>query len=376
MEPFMPLIRLFHRVARALLVLGRTLFEHLWRKPATALHLAGRGADLVRSKQALIVENMLVRHQLIVLRRSGARPRLTATDRALFVLLAGRLRTPGVRCWSFVQPATLLRWHRAGFRLFRRWKSRSRVGRPPLPAVTASLIKEMAANNPLWGAEGIRGGLLKLGIRVAKRTTEKYMRGTHTPRARGQTWTTFLRNQTRGIWACDFLQTTDLLFRPVFAFFIIEHARRRVVHLGVTRHPTAAWVTQQLREATPYDQQPRDLIRDNDATFGPTVARVAKASGIKILRTPVRAPRANALAERFLGSVRRECLEHILILGERHLHQVLHEYAAYFNRARPHQGLHQAIPQPPMAAVTGNPLGSVRAVPVLGGLHHEYQRAA
>ena len=326
----MPVIRPFRGFACALVMLGRTLFQRLWRKPAAATHLAGTGTDLVRSKQELIVENMVLRHQLIVLRRSVPRPTITAADRALLVLLAGRLRA-----WRqvlvIVQPATLLRWHRQGFRLFWTWRSRSRVGRPLIPAETIALIKGMAADNPLWGADRIRGELLKLGIRVAKRTIQKYLRGARAPRARGQTWTTFLRNQAKGIWACDFLQTTDLFFRPVFAFFVVEHATRRVVHLGVTRHPTDAWVAQQLREATPFDQKPTFLLRDNDAKFGPAFARVAEASGIRIVRTPVRAPRANALIERFLGSVRRECLDHVLILGERHLHQVLREYLGYFN---------------------------------------------
>ena len=195
------------------------------------------------------------------------------------------------------------------------------------------------------------------------------------PRPRGQTWATFLRTHAAGIWACDFLPVTDLLFRPLFAFFVVELATRRVVHVGVTRHPTDAWVTQQLREATPFDQRPRFLIRDNDGKFGPTFALVAEASGITILRTPHRAPRANAVCERFLGSVRRECLDHLLVLGERHLACVLREYVAYFNRARPHQGLGQAFPEPPIQE-TRRREGPICAVPVLGGLHHTYQRAA
>jgi transposase InsO family protein len=187
---------------------------------------------------------------------------------------------------------------------------------------------------------------------------------------------TFLRTQAKGIWACDFLQCTDLFFRPVFAFFIVEHATRRVVHLGVTRHPTDAWVAQQLREATPYGQKPKFLIRDNDAKFGPAFARLAWASGIRIIRTPVRAPRANAIAERFLGSVRRECLDHILILGEHHLYRVLCDYASYFNHARPHQGLQQAIPEAASGPPVEDALRTIRAVPVLNGLHHDYRRAA
>jgi len=233
----------------------------------------------------------------------------------------------------------------------------------------------MAADNPLWGAERIRGELGKLGIGVAKRTIQTYLRGNRSPRPRGQTWATFLRTHAAGIWACDFLPVTDLLFRPLFAFFVVALARRRVVHVGVTRHPTDAWLAQQLREATSFGQRPQYLIHDNDGKFGAAFARVAAASDIEILRTPRRAPQANAVCERFLGSVRRECLDHLLVLGERHLHRVLREYVAYFNRARPHQALGQALPEPSPWA-EGRRAGPIRAVPVLGGLHHTYQRAA
>jgi putative transposase len=161
----------------------------------------------------------------------------------------------------------------------------------------------------LWGAERIRGELHKLGIRVGKRTVQRHMRPVRPPRLGGQTWATFLRTHGREIWACDFLQLTDVLFRPVFAFFVVELGSRRVVHVGVTRSPTDAWVAQQLREATPDEVQPRFLIRDHDAKYGAAFARVAAASGIEVIRTPVRAPRANAVCERFLGSVRRECLD-------------------------------------------------------------------
>jgi transposase InsO family protein len=339
-----------------------------------AAHAAGIGADLLGGRAQLLAENALLRHQVIVLRRSVKRPAVTATDRALLVLLAGR-----VRAWRqallVVQPATLLRWHRAGFRALWRRQSRPGPGRPPLPAETVDLIWRMADENPLWGAERIRGELAKLGLRVAKRTIQAYRHGSRAPRPRGQSWATFLRNHATGIWACDFLPVTDLLFRPLFAFFVVELASRRVIHAGVTRHPTDAWVAQQLREAAPFDQRPTYLIRDNDGKLGATFARVAATRDIAILRTPYRAPRANAVCERFLGSVRRECLDHVLVLGEGHLRRVLREYVAYFNRDRPHQGIGQATPEPPPAAGR-NRAGLVSAVPVLGGLHHAYQRAA
>ncbi len=363
-----------HRLMRIVAGVRRALIARVWARPAAVTHAAGTGADLLRSRAQLLAENALLRQQLIVLRRGVTRPAMTPTDRALLVLLAGR-----VRAWRqallIVRPDTLLRWHRAGFRAFWRGKSRPGPGRPPLPAETVALIRRMAGENPLWGVERIRGELGKLGLKVAKRTIQTYLRDAHDPRPRGQTWATFLHNHAEGIWACDFLPVTDLLFRPLFAFFIVELASRRVVHVVATRHPTDAWVAQQLREATPFEQRPRYLLRDNDGKFGATFARVAEASGVEILRTPYRAPRANAVCERFLGSVRRECLDHLLILGERQLARALREYVAYFNRAQPHQGLGQATPEP-LPRGQDHREGPVHAVPVLGGLHHAYRRAA
>ena len=236
---------------------------------------------------------------------------------------------------------------------------------------------EIVANNRLWGAERIRGELLKLDIRVSKRTIQKYMRDVRPKRARGQSWKTFLRNHAAEIWACDYLPVTDLFFRPLFAFFIIELQSRKVIHVNVTRAPSDAWIAQQLREATPYGHTPKYLIRDNDRTYGPQFGRVASTSGIKILRTPYRTPQANAVCERFLGSVRRECLDHFLILQEKQLHRLLKAYVRYYNQARPHQGIGQRIPAPstPSTSPPKQP-NQVIALPVLGGLHHTYQRAA
>jgi putative transposase len=285
------------------------------------------------------------------------------------------------RTWKealfIIQPETLLRWHRELFRLFWKHKSKAHAKKTRLSLETITLIKEMAANNRLWGAERIRGELLKLDIRVSKRTIQKYMKQIRPKQARGQTWKTFVRNHAAEVWACDFLQVTDLFFRPLFAFFIIELKSRKVIHMNVTRSPTDLWVAQQLREATPYGQAPKYLIRDNDRKFGQSFARVATTSGIKVLRTPYRTPRANAVCERFLGSVRRECLDHFFILQEKQLHRLLKAYVMYFNQARPHQGLGQRIPDSPaFSPLPPNQGNQVRVVPVLGGLHHDYQRAA
>ncbi len=338
----------------------------------------GALADLVRSRPALVAGNALLRHQLAILRRGTRRPRCTPANRALLVLLASRVRT-WCAALLIVQPETLLRWHRRLFRGHWRRTSRAQIvaHRPPLAPETIALIKEMAGANRLWGAERIRGELRKLDIRVAKWTVQKYLRAARPPRRAGQTWATFLRNHADDIWACDFLPVTDALFRPLFAFFVIALGSRRVVHVGVTRHPTDAWVAQQLREATPFDQRPRWLIRDNDRKYGQAFAGVAAASGIAVVRTAYRAPKENAVCERFLGSVRRECTDHLLVLGESHLRRILRDYASSFNTERPHQGLQQRIPDRTEGTLTRPRAGGrVHAVPVLGGLHHAYRRVA
>ena len=235
----------------------------------------------------------------------------------------------------------------------------------------------MATANRLWGAERIRGELLKLDIRVAKSTILRYLREAGPPRRAGPPWATCLRSHAADIWACDFLPVADVLFRPRYATFVIALGTRRVVHVGVTRHPTDAWAAQQLREATPYEERPHFLLRDNHAKYGSSFARAAAGTGITELRTAYRAPRQHATCARFLGSVWRERLDHVLVLGEAHLRCVLREYGQYFNRDRPHQGLAQRVPiAPGEVADHTSTVGSVRAIPVLGGLPHAYARAA
>jgi len=293
-----------------------------WTKPLTSSLPLQTLADLGRSKSELVAENTLLRQQLIILKRQVKRPACPKTDRLLLVLLARLVRT-WKQALFIVQPDTLLRWHRELFRLYWKRKSKTTSHTPRVAAETVALIREMATNNRFWGAERIRGELLKLGIRVCKRTIQKFMRGVRPRQPRGQQWSTFLRNHAAQVWACDFLQVTDLFFRPLFAFFLIELKSRKVIHVGATRSPIDTWVAQQLREATPYGLAPKYLIRDNDSKFGPCFARVAKTSTIKILKTPVHAPRANAICERFLRSVRQECLDHLLILQEKQLERVL-----------------------------------------------------
>lgn len=287
-------------------------------QPARPSLLLGTATDLALSKAELIAENALLRHQLIILQRQVKKPHLTRSDRLWFLLLASCL-SHWKEALLIFPPETLLRWHRQGFRLFWKFKSRNRGGRPRLSAETITLIQQMAQDNRLWGAPRIRGELLKLGITVATATIQKYMRAARPNRAPSQTWSVFLKNHASDVWACDFLPVIDLFFRPLYAFFIVALDSRRVVHFGVTRNPTDAWVAQQLREATAFGPVPRFLLRDRDQKYGDAFMRVVKGSRIEVLKTPYRAPQANAICERFLGSARRECLVHMLILGERHL---------------------------------------------------------
>ncbi|MGA3123467.1 MAG: integrase core domain-containing protein [Polyangiaceae bacterium] len=318
--------------------------------------LAAAVVDLFRSRRSLLTEIALLRHQLTVLHRSVARPRVTRLDRIVLVALAAI--TPTWRnVLRVVQPETLLRWHRAGFKALWRWRSRPGCTLR-IAAETVALIRTMARENALWGAERIRGELLKLGIKVSKRTVQKYMRAARTHPPGGQRWSTFLRNHACNVWACDFLQAYDLFFNVVFA--------------ATTRMPSQAWVAQQLRNATPLGVAPKFLIRDRDDKFGTALDALALATGIRVIRTAVRAPNMNAICERFLGALRRECLDHILVLDDRHLHRVVTEYIRYFNAARPHQGLRQQTPVPALRP----PEGNIVALPVLGGLHHDYRRVA
>jgi transposase InsO family protein len=357
--------------------LGRCLINRLrrWTKPITETPLVGAVTDVTRSRQELIIENAMLRQQLIVLNRQVKRPKLSWRDRVVIVGLTSRVAT-----WKnallIVKPETVLRWHRELFRWVWRRKAQSKraIGRPRLPKEQVTLIRRLAKENLTWGAERIRGELLKLGLPIARSTIQRYLKGRRAAGPGSQTWRTFLHNHASAIWACDFLQTHDVWFRDISVFVIIELASRRVVHAAVTRHPGEVWVAQQLREATPFGPGPRYLIRDNDRKYGTRFDTVAAGTGIRVLHMPIAAPRANAVCERFLGSVRRECLDFVFILGERHLLHCVTKYVQYFNHARPHQGIAQAIPMPTTPSTSATPAGKLVALPVLNGLHHDYQR--
>jgi transposase InsO family protein len=314
---------------------------------------------------------LALQHQLQVLNRSRPhRLRLVTADRRLWALLS--------RSWPawrtalvIVRPETVIAWHRQGFRLFWTWKSRRRIGRPNVPADIRALIRTMSKANPLWGAPRIHGELLKLGIDVSQATVAKYIVRHRQPPS--QTWRTFLRNHIGQIAAADFFVVPTATCRLLFVLVILAHERRRVVHVGVTDHPTAAWTAQQLREAFPWNDAPRYLVRDRDAAFHAWVT-TAKAMDIHEVVTAARSPGQNAYAERLIGSIRRECLDHVIVWNERGLRRVLHMYVAYYSRSRTHLSLNKDAPTSRPAASPAD--GDIVAIPQVGGLHHRYERRA
>jgi len=364
-----------------------------WTRPirSAGTTVIGSLGDLRRTKTELVAENALLRHQLAILNRKVRRPKITAQDRLLTVLLARLL--PGWRdALHMVKPATVLGWHRRLFKIY--WRRKSRPRPPRMVRGTAALIRRIALENRTWGAERIRGEMLKLGVKFSKRTVQRItwkVRRDADPGV-GQSWRNFVTNHQRQLWACDFVQVHDLLFRSVFAFFIVDVPTRRVVHAGVTRCPTDRWVAQQLREATAWDKAPKYLLLDNDAKFGVEFDTLAVSTGIELVHTAVHEPVMNSVCERFIGSVRRECLDHVVILSEAGMRRLVEEYVRYFNESRPHQGLGQQIPAavaqassptPPKLTLVSSHSDSAQrvdrgvvSVPVLGGLHHDYHRLA
>ncbi len=326
----------------------------------------------LRSRASLAAENLALRHQLGVLARTAKRPRLRPRDRVLWVWLSRLCRD--WRSWLvIVQPETVVRWHRQGFKLYWRWKSRPRKpGRPRVDAEIRELIRQMSLENPLWGSPRIRDELALLGMDVAKSTVERYMIKPDEPRA--QTWRTFIDNHISDLAAVDFFTVPTVTFRVLYCFFVMRVERRAVVHFNVTTNPTAAWTAQQLVEAFPYDQAPRFLIRDRDGAYGDVVRERVRGLGIEEVLTAPQSPWQNPFAERLIGSVRRECLDHVIVFSGAHLLRVLTEYFEYYHQSRAHQSLDGNSPVP--REIEPPERGQVVGTPVLGGLHHAYRRAA
>jgi len=334
---------------------------------------------LMRPHGALAAENLFLRKQLAMYQERNLKPRRPDTAFRIGLVLLSRL-FDWKHALVIIQPQTLVRWHRQGFRLFWRWKSRP--GRPPIPIELKRLIREMAVSNPIWGEERIANELLlKLGLCVSPRTVRKYIPKLPGGQPRGdQRWSTFVHNHAAAILACDFCVVVTATFRLLYVLVVIEHQTRRIVHCNVTTHPTAEWTLQQLREAIPSDHDYRFLIHDRDGIFSPQLDESITHMGLQVLRTPPRSPKANSLCERVIGTLRRECLDFLIPLAENHLRIVTQNWVIHYNRGRPHSSLGPGIPKPPVdLPVTPHkhrhriPSHCTDVVrPILGGLHHEY----
>ena len=323
------------------------------------------------------IEILVLRHQLAVIGRQVNKVRYEPADRALLGLLAHLL--PRSRWPSFlVTPATVLRWQRDLVR--RRWTyPQTRMGRPSLDPQMIELVLRLGRENPRWGYLRIKGELAKLGMSVSATTIRNLLRR-HGLGPRGQdhgpSWSEFLRAQAASVIACDFFTVETVTLQRLYALFFIELSTRRVFLAGVTSHPNGSWVTQQARNLTTTGSwSMRFLIRDRDAKFSGPFDEVFRSEGIRIIRTPIRAPKANAYAERWVGTVRRECLDWLLIFGRRHLERVLRVYVTHYNHSRPHRGLELGTPVP-SPSLEGDSSSPIRRHDLLGGLIHEYVRAA
>ena len=332
--------------------------------------IAGTLRSSIRSHRVLALENLALRQQLATLKFRYPRPQLTDSDRMFWVVLS-RLWPGRTSVLHIVQPATVIRWHRQGFRYYWRWKSRRR-GRPRIDWETRQLIRRMCLANPLWGAPRIHGELLKLGIEVSEATVSKYMIRHHGPPS--QNWRTFLQNHAKELISLDFFTVPTASFKVLFVLVILSNDRRRILHLNVTDHPTAAWTAQQLVEACGMDETPKFLLRDRDAIYGKQFSRRAMALGITEVLTAYRSPWQNPYAERVIGSIRRECLDHVIVLGPGHLKRVVTQYVDYYNGVRTHLSLCKDSPD--RRPVHHSDEGRIVELKKVGGLHHHYMREA
>jgi putative transposase len=330
--------------------------------------IAGAG----RGYPEVVLENVALRHQLRVLQRRVKRPRFTATDRMIWVLLASVWRRWRSAIILVLQPDTVLRWHREWLR--HRWARRSgrnRSGRPPLDPEVRRVIKEIGTANPLWGAPRIHGELRTLGIQVSERTVSRLL--VRLARPPSQSWHTFLTNHMSALASMDFFTVRTLTGRLLFVFVVLSHDRRRIVHVNCTARPTSAWTTQQLVEAFPDDTAPRWLLRDRDNIYDERVRRRIASLGITEVVSSPRSPSQNAYIERVIGSLHRECLNHVIVLNEMHLRRILRAYLAYYHRTRTHLALKKDAPE---GRPSSSAFGVIVATPEVGGLHHRYDRHA
>lgn len=325
----------------------------------------------LRSRTDTALEVLALRQQVAVLKRKRPRPTLNSLDRFFWTTLR--------RFWSrwtdvlvIVKPETVVGWHRTGFRRYWRWRSRPRGGRPKITEELRELIRRLAAENPGWGAPKIHGELQKLGLVVAERTVARYLRRVQRRGDPGKRWLAFLQNHREVIVAFDFFTVSTVTFQLLYCFFVIAHGRRKILHFNVTRHPTAEWVLQQLREAFPEAAPYRYVILDRDSKFDADVIKFLKATGLKPKRTSVQAPWQNGLAERWVGSCRREILDHVIALNEQHLRRLIRDYVNYYHDDRIHDSLGKDTPNRRPVERKPSPNAVVVSCARLGGLHHRY----
>jgi transposase InsO family protein len=324
-----------------------------------------------QSRAEAALEILALRQQVVVLKRKRPRPALNRLDRLFWTALR--------RCWSrwadallVVKPETVIGWHRAGFRLYWRWRSGPRGGRPKITDEVRRPIRRMAEENAGWGAPRIHGELRKLGFAVSERTVARYLRRIRRRGDPGKSWLAFLENHREVIVAFDFFTVPTVTFKLLYCFFVIEHGRRKILHVNVTRHPTAEWVVQQLREAFPETGPYRYAIFDRDSKFDAGVITFLKASGLKPKQTSVQAPWQNGVAERWVGSCRREILDHVIALNEHHLRRLLRDFAKYYQQDRIHDSLEKDAPNGRPIERKPSHQAMVISSPRLGGLHHRY----
>ena len=339
--------------------------------------LVSLATGLFRSRRCLLLENLALRQQLATLMKRHPRPRLTRSDRIFWLLLR--------RFWSgwkgalvVVQPEAVIRWHRAGFKLYWKWLSRKHpvVGRKPTSKELRELIFRMVGENRTWGAPRIHGELKMLGFNISERSVLRWMRKAPRNSEPARRWATFLNNHREAIAAMDFFTVPTLRFGLLSCFFVIGHDRRRILHWNVTRHPTTAWVSQQLREAFPYDSAPRHLIFDREHIFQGEVLETAESLGVSPIRIAIRSPWQNGVAERFVGSCRRDLFDHVIVLNAGHMKRLMTEYVRYYHDDRTHLGLAKDSPAGRVRETDPDMFRRVVALPRLGGLHHRYQLAA
>jgi transposase InsO family protein len=339
-------------------------------------YLLGWILSVVRSRDDLVLENLALRQQLLAVHAKRPRPRLGAFDKLFWVLLR-RVWSGWKRSLILVTPETVVRWHRAGFRQYWRWISRTHkaVGREPISREVRALIFRMVAENPTWGAPRIHGELLKLGFVLSERTVSRWLRRANHDPDPARRWLAFLRNHREAIAAMDFFTVPTLTFGVLYCFLVIGHDRRKILHCNVTCQPNALWIVLQMREAWEFEPPPRFLIFDRDTKFSADdVISAVKQNGTEPVRTSFRSPWQNGIAERWVGSVRRDLLDHVIVLNRRHLRRLLKEYVHYYHEDRTHLGLGKDTPA---GRVTAPPSANkIISMPRLGGLHHRYTVAA